>query len=99
MDSRTGQNDQQWQHKPPQPAIHFDHAPSTTLEQLTDSIDSIMLGLNARAGGPGHMGVAAYASPDQSTHVEDSFKKHQFNVIVSDMISLNRSLLDYRPKQ
>ena len=45
---------------------------------------------------PGDMGKAVVIPPDLEEESKQKFKIHQFNLLASDMMSLNRSLPDYR---
>lgn len=45
---------------------------------------------------PGEMGSAVHIPSDQETLQQELFKLNQFNLLASDMISLNRSLKDVR---
>ncbi|XP_025093497.1 polypeptide N-acetylgalactosaminyltransferase 13-like isoform X2 [Pomacea canaliculata] len=46
--------------------------------------------------GPGEMGKAVVVPKDQEAQAKELFKINQFNLVASDMMSLNRSLPDYR---
>lgn len=45
---------------------------------------------------PGEMGKAVQVPPEKQKLMKEKFKLNQFNLIASDMISLNRSLADIR---
>ena len=45
---------------------------------------------------PGEMGKGVTVPPGMEDRARDAFKLHNFNVFVSDLIPLNRSLPDYR---
>lgn len=45
---------------------------------------------------PGDMGKAVLIPPDREEESKEKFKIHQFNLVASDMMSLNRTLPDYR---
>lgn len=47
-------------------------------------------------GMPGEMGKAVHIPPEKEALMKDKFKLNQFNLLASDMISLNRSLADVR---
>ncbi|XP_017886536.1 polypeptide N-acetylgalactosaminyltransferase 5 isoform X3 [Ceratina calcarata] len=47
-------------------------------------------------GMPGEMGAAVHISPEDEAKQQELFKLNQFNLMASDMISLNRSLKDIR---
>lgn len=47
-------------------------------------------------GSPGEMGAAVHIPPENETKQQELFKLNQFNLMASDMISLNRSLKDIR---
>jgi len=47
-------------------------------------------------GGPGEMGAAVHIAPENEAKQQELFKLNQFNLMASDMISLNRSLKDIR---
>ncbi|XP_044253613.1 polypeptide N-acetylgalactosaminyltransferase 5 isoform X1 [Tribolium madens] len=47
-------------------------------------------------GLPGEMGKAVHIPPEQEGLMKEKFKLNQFNLLASDMISLNRSLADVR---
>ena len=46
--------------------------------------------------GPGEMGKAVMIPVDRQKEMKEMFKINQFNLMASDMISLNRSLPDVR---
>lgn len=45
---------------------------------------------------PGEQGKAVVIPPDKQDNMKEMFKINQFNLMASDMISLNRSLPDVR---
>lgn len=47
-------------------------------------------------GMPGEVGAAVHISPEDEARQQELFKLNQFNLMASDMISLNRSLKDIR---
>ncbi|KAL0120239.1 hypothetical protein PUN28_008120 [Cardiocondyla obscurior] len=47
-------------------------------------------------GSPGEMGAAVHIAPENEVKQQELFKLNQFNLMASDMISLNRSLKDIR---
>lgn len=47
-------------------------------------------------GSPGEMGAAVHIPPENEAKQQELFKLNQFNLMASDMISLNRSLKDIR---
>ena len=46
--------------------------------------------------GPGEMGKAVVIPPDLEEKKKEMFKINQFNLLASDMVSVNRSLPDVR---
>ncbi|KAL3832145.1 hypothetical protein ACJMK2_023816, partial [Sinanodonta woodiana] len=46
--------------------------------------------------GPGEQGKAVIIPPERQNEAKEKFKINQFNLVASDMMSLNRSLPDYR---
>ena len=46
--------------------------------------------------GPGEMGKPVSIPLDHQAEAKEKFKINQFNLVASEMISLNRSLPDYR---
>lgn len=48
------------------------------------------------AGMPGEMGKPVHIPPERESEMKEKFKLNQFNLMASDMISLNRSLADVR---
>ena len=50
----------------------------------------------ARPAMPGDNGRAVIIPEDKKEESKEKFKIHQFNLIASDMMSLNRTLPDYR---
>jgi len=47
-------------------------------------------------GMPGEMGKAVQIPKEKEEEKKEKFKINQFNLLASEMISLNRSLLDVR---
>lgn len=47
-------------------------------------------------GKPGEMGKPVKIPPEMKELTKEKFKENQFNLVASDMISLNRSLTDVR---
>ncbi|XP_011260286.1 polypeptide N-acetylgalactosaminyltransferase 5 isoform X2 [Camponotus floridanus] len=47
-------------------------------------------------GSPGEMGAAVHIAPENEAKQQELFKLNQFNLMASDLISLNRSLKDIR---
>lgn len=47
-------------------------------------------------GRPGELGKAVRIPAEQKAQMLEKFKENQFNLMASDMISLNRSLTDVR---
>ena len=47
-------------------------------------------------GGHGEMGTAVHIPPEKQKLMKEKFKLNQFNLLASDLISLNRSLSDIR---
>lgn len=47
-------------------------------------------------GSPGELGKAVHIPADQEGLMKEKFKLNQFNLLASDLISLNRSLTDVR---
>ena len=58
--------------------------------------EASILGLNLEEGGPGEMGHPVHIPEEKQEAQKELFKLNQFNLMASDMISLNRSLPDYR---
>lgn len=58
--------------------------------------ESPIAATHGRPDGPGEMGRPVVIPEDKEQMLE-KFKEHEFNVMASDMISLNRSLADNRP--
>ena len=52
--------------------------------------------LDRHPTGPGEMGKSVIVPPEREAESKEKFKINQFNLVASDMISLNRSLPDYR---
>ena len=50
----------------------------------------------AVAGLPGEMGVKVQLAPELAEEKRERFKINQFNLVASDLISVNRSLKDVR---
>lgn len=49
-----------------------------------------------RRGRPGELGKGVTIPPDKQKLMKEKFKLNQFNLLASDMISINRSLVDVR---
>lgn len=47
-------------------------------------------------GSPGEMGKPVHIPSEQEAEMKEKFKLNQFNIMASDIISLNRSLSDVR---
>jgi len=55
--------------------------------------------VSKQKGKPGEMGKAVQIPPDKEAEKKEKFKINQFNLMASEMISLNRSLQDVRLSQ
>lgn len=53
-------------------------------------------GLMGRPSSPGDNGKAVIVPKEQEEEARDKFKVHQFNLVASDIMSVNRTLPDYR---
>jgi len=53
-------------------------------------------GLMGRNKMPGDMGKPVVIPSDRQEESKEKFKIHQFNLVASEMMSLNRTLPDYR---
>jgi polypeptide N-acetylgalactosaminyltransferase len=64
---------------------------------ITQYDDPVFVGIMQRVPtGPGEMGKPVVMPLDKQAEAKEKFKINQFNLVASDMISLNRSLPDYR---
>jgi hypothetical protein len=52
--------------------------------------------IHDHAGKPGEMGKGVTVPEDRQAEAKEKFKINQFNLVASDLISLNRSLTDVR---
>ena len=50
----------------------------------------------SQSGKPGEQGTGVQIPPEQDAVMKEKFKLNQFNILASDKISLNRSLMDVR---
>jgi hypothetical protein len=73
--------------------------PATPAPYSNGLLARLMRELNLESGGPGENGRGVHVRSDQEAQMKERFKENQFNVMVSEMISLNRSLPDYRSAQ
>uniref|UniRef100_A0A1I7Y0K0 Polypeptide N-acetylgalactosaminyltransferase n=1 Tax=Steinernema glaseri TaxID=37863 RepID=A0A1I7Y0K0_9BILA len=64
--------------------------------EVQQELDKMMKDLSFASGGPGDMGSGVSVDSDREAEMKERFKQNQFNIMASDMISLNRSLPDYR---
>jgi len=56
----------------------------------------ITVALRFKASEPGDKGKAVVVPKEREAEAKELFKVNQFNLIASDMMSLNRTLPDYR---
>uniref|UniRef100_F1LED1 Polypeptide N-acetylgalactosaminyltransferase 3 n=1 Tax=Ascaris suum TaxID=6253 RepID=F1LED1_ASCSU len=59
-------------------------------------LEILLKGLSFSKDGPGEMGSPVHIDPSKEQERKEKFKLNQFNLMASDMISINRSLPDYR---
>lgn len=52
---------------------------------------------NVESDGPGEGSRPVVLNDNQQIEMKKTYRKHQFNIIASEIISFNRSLLDFRP--
>ena len=52
--------------------------------------------LRSKPSGPGEMGKGVVIPKEKEAEMKELFKVNQFNLMASDLISLDRSLPDYR---
>ncbi|MFH4978727.1 hypothetical protein AB6A40_005436 [Gnathostoma spinigerum] len=68
----------------------------STLAVIDPQINAFLKGLIFAKDGPGEMGSAVHIDSSLEEEKKAKFKLNQFNLMASDMISINRSLPDYR---
>ncbi|XP_076095035.1 polypeptide N-acetylgalactosaminyltransferase 13-like isoform X3 [Mytilus galloprovincialis] len=78
---------------PKKPEIKSFEARSIWISPLPEKKQHI---LRRNPTGPGEMGKAVVIPQDKQAESKEKFKINQFNLLASDMMSLNRSLPDYR---
>jgi polypeptide N-acetylgalactosaminyltransferase len=52
--------------------------------------------VHMQPGGPGENGAAVKLPKANEEEIRERFKEHEFNIMVSEAISLNRSVPDFR---
>ncbi|XP_077293729.1 polypeptide N-acetylgalactosaminyltransferase 5 isoform X1 [Arctopsyche grandis] len=70
---------------------HLDPYPSSRLRRWKPAPI-----ITEHSGSAGEMGRAVHIPPEKEAIMKEKFKENQFNLMASDMISLNRSLTDVR---
>merc|ERR1712131_380790 len=72
-------------------------AKKTLLENIGDGINNVQRAIqNFNPDGPGEMGTAVKIPPELEEKKKEMFKENQFNLLASNMISVNRTLKDVR---
>ncbi|MCP9257151.1 Polypeptide N-acetylgalactosaminyltransferase 3 [Dirofilaria immitis] len=64
--------------------------------EAMEELEMLLKHLTFERNGPGEMGSAVIIDPSQQEERARKFKENQFDVMASDMISINRTLPDYR---
>uniref|UniRef100_A0A0N5ABK8 GALNT11 n=1 Tax=Syphacia muris TaxID=451379 RepID=A0A0N5ABK8_9BILA len=59
-------------------------------------LDKLLKELSFEKDGPGEMGTPVLLDPSREEEKKEKFKLNEFNLLASDMISINRTLPDYR---
>lgn len=74
--------------------------PLTTKRHEVSPVDAhleeLLRDLRFDEHGPGDNGAGVVIPKEQETEMHQKFKINQFNLMASDMVSINRSLPDYR---
>ncbi|VDM21756.1 unnamed protein product [Wuchereria bancrofti] len=65
-------------------------------QEAMEELGILLKSLNFERNGPGEMGSAVIIDPSQQEERTRKFKENQFDVMASDLISINRALPDYR---
>ena len=68
-------------------------------ELATDTLRTKARVVAKQKGKPGELGKPVQIPPDREAEKKEKFKINQFNLLASEMISLNRSLQDVRLSQ
>ncbi|OZC07013.1 glycosyltransferase, group 2 family protein [Onchocerca flexuosa] len=64
--------------------------------EAMEELEILLKRLNFERNGPGEMGNPVIIHPSKQEERNRKFKENQFDVMASDMISINRALPDYR---
>ncbi|VDM28274.1 unnamed protein product [Toxocara canis] len=73
-----------------------DEAKYTADAETRTRLELLLKDLSFAKDGPGEMGSPVHIDPSKEEERKKKFKLNQFNLMASDMISINRSLPDYR---
>ncbi|VDK42396.1 unnamed protein product [Anisakis simplex] len=67
--------------------------------EVQNRLDDLLRGLSFSNGGPGEMGSGVLIDASKENERKEKFKLNQFNLMASDMMSINRTLPDYRSRR
>lgn len=59
-------------------------------------LSKLLKDFNFLSDGPGYNGVGVFIDKEKEDEMKEMFKLNQFNLMASNMISINRVLPDYR---
>ncbi|VDN07791.1 unnamed protein product [Thelazia callipaeda] len=65
-------------------------------QEVANELEKLLKNLTFERNGPGEMGSAVVIDKSRQEERDRKFKENQFDVMASDMISINRTLPDYR---
>uniref|UniRef100_A0A914BW39 Polypeptide N-acetylgalactosaminyltransferase n=1 Tax=Acrobeloides nanus TaxID=290746 RepID=A0A914BW39_9BILA len=81
-------------------AVPLEKKPDASIDPETEKeLERLLKGLKFDIFGPGEMGTGVNIDKEHEPEAKELFKQNQFNLMASNLISVNRTLPDYRSQK